>query len=671
MKPYYLTMLAAIIFAPGLFGQKSIPFKSGKIDAAELMINKCPIDSGADAYVIGDYGNVTFNYVQDEGFKTVLQRHIRIKILKKSAFGWADITIPLYFQGTNEEKIESLKGNTFNLEDGKVVVSELEKNAIFKEEVNENIRNLKFTLPNVKEGSILEFSYKLSSDFMNISDWYFQRTIPILKSQYQVEIPEYFKYKTFQSGYESIKSEFSNKSGYVVLTSKYRSGDMVTSTTFTNDKVEYQVNVSTFTTENVPAFHDEPYMKSRNNYITYMEFELQSVKMPGSLARDFTSDWDHINTELLKHEKFGSLLSQGGTSEIESLFSNLTSPPDKATAIFEYVRDNIQWNGYNRLFASKPVRKVLQDKSGNSADINLLLVNLLKKANLTAYPVILSTRDNGMVIMEYPVLQKLNYTIACVELDGKQVLLDATDKHCSFGFLPDKCLNDHGRIIDEAKTANIDLVSNQKYTHTVTAMLKLDKNGELTGNWNEMRKGYCAYKSRKDISLTKGMDEYIENIQKGNQGLTVNNYNLSNKDSLEQDLKLTMDISVSGKVETTGDLMIIHPMLFEQLEENPFKYEKRNFPVDFSYNYAKTYLFRVEIPEGYKIESLPKPANIALPENAARFSYLVEGNANYIQVMRKYNINQVIFLPADYVSLKEFYNQMVNKEAEVIVLKKI
>jgi hypothetical protein len=365
------------------------------------------------------------------------------------------------------------------------------------------------------------------------------------------------------------------------------------------------------------------------------------------------------------------LLTQGGTKEITDLFENIKNPTEKAQVLYNYVRKNIQWNGNNRLYSSKGIRKILDEKSGNSADINLLLVNLLKKAGLVAYPVILSTRDNGMIIMEFPVLQKLNYVLACVELDGKQVLLDATDKQCSFGFIPDKCLNDQGRIIDEVKSATIDLVSNQKYILNISAQVKLDQNGELTGNWSEMRKGYCAYKSRKEIEKTKGIEEYIENIKKANEGLTIQKYDLQNKDSLDKDLKLICDVTISGKSESTGDLLIVHPMLFEQLEENPFKYEKRNFPIDYNYGYANSYMLRLEIPQGYKIESVPKSTTVSLPDNAGKFSYLIDAKDNVVQIVRKYNINKVAFLPEEYTTLKEFYNQIVNKEGEVIVLKKI
>jgi hypothetical protein len=647
------------------------PFKLGKIELSELSVNKCPIDSGADAYIIGDYGRVTFNYSETFGFQTIFERHFRIKILKKSAFDWADITIPLYYSGTNKEEATNIKGNTFNLENGKIVVSELGKAAIFKEEVSEHNRRTKFTLPNVKEGSVIEVFYKITSDFYTIWDWNFQQTIPVLISQYQVEIPEYFNYKTFQNGYEKINTEYNSGSGNISWTEKERSEGTVTHTSFSSNRIDYQVNISKYSSENMPAFHDEPYMKSRVNYLTSMEFELKSIKWPNSLLKDYSSDWNHIATELLDNDNFGALIKQGGTKDISDKFAGIIQQESKAKAIYEYVQKNLKWNGSNRLYASKNIRSIIDDKSGNSTDINLLLINLLKKAGLKAYPVVLSTRNNGIIIMEYPVLQKLNYTIACVEIDGKRILLDATDKYCPFGFLPDKCINDKGRIIDENIKENIDLTTSQKYLLTIITTLKVNENGDLAGQWSEIRKGYCAYKTRNKLSSLKNEAEYFEDIQKENQGLTINNSVIENKDSLEKDLKITMDVTISGKAENTGDLMIINPMLFEQLEENPFKFETRKFPVDYSYGYSDTYIFKIDIPAGYNLESLPKATNLSMPDNMAKFTFNCESKNGYIQVMRKFTINQPIILPESYESLREFYTQMVSKEGESIVLKKI
>jgi hypothetical protein len=649
------------------------PFKLGKLEASAFSSNICPIDSAADAYILGDYGKTSYDYNDTKGFQTIFEKHIRIKICKKSAFDWANFGVSSYFASGSEEKVTDIKGFTFNMENDKVVVSKMEKSAIFKEEVNEHNRNIKFTLPNVKEGSVIEVYYRVISDFFSIRDWDFQHSIPVLSSRYQLEIPEYFNYKIFQNGYEAIMVNKTSRQTSLTINSKEVINNRMTyNTQFSQDKIDYQLNSSTYSAVNVKAFHDEPFMKSRKNYMSSLEVELQSIQFPNSMVKDYTSNWKQIISKLLDHENFGDLiLRQGGSGNVvDQIADKVKDPLQKATLLYEYVRDNIKWDGTNRLYASKSIRKILDEKSGNSADMNLLLIRLFKKSGLSAEPVVLSTRDNGIIVMGYPVLQKLNYVVAKLDINGKRYLLDATDKHCPFGLLPEKCLNGQGKTISELNQEEVDLTSAMKYSENILANLKLTENGELNGTWQESRRAYAANYYRKKIENAKGPEGFVKELQKNNNGLSITNAKIENYDSVQNDLKTTYDVSINSQVEATGNLFMIHPLLYEQMQQNPFKSEDRKFPVDFSYGFNKLIVISYQIPNGYQIETLPKPLTLSMPDNKASFIYRIDIKDNTIQLMRKFVINTTTFLPEEYKQLKEFYNQVVNKEAEIIVMKK-
>jgi hypothetical protein len=669
-----LLVVTFSFFFINLFSQ-SKAFKFGRVEQSDLTNMQCPIDSSAEAYVMGDYGSVKFEYIDyKDNFQSVFERHIRIKILKKTALHWADFIIGLHRSVSvgSEEKVD-IKAYTYNFENGEVVESKLEKSAIFKEEVNKSRINQRFTMPNVKEGSVIEVSYKIYSEFWIIRDWDFQRSIPTMISQYYVEIPEYYNYKSFQNGYESLKITSTTKpSSFTYSWNEEDRNGMKIQNSRHSAKIDYTSNVTNYLGENIKAFKDEPLMSSKKNYESSIEFELQSVQFPHSLLKTYTTNWASITKQLMEYDDFGDIIKkEGATNDIVKEATNgLTLPLDKAKAIYAFIRNKFKWDEQNRLYTSKSIRKTIDTKAGNSADINLLLIASLKNAGLKADPVVLSTRDNGMIIMSYPVLQKLNYVIALVEIDGNQYLLDATDKFSPFGFLPEKCLNGQGRIIRELIPGDIELTSDQKYNRIVNVNLKLNENGELSGNWMEVRKGYAAHNFRSEIAEAKSSDDYIQEKQK-EQGLTISKYEFENLDSLHKDVNIKYDIVLTGQVETTGNLMMIHPLLSEQMLKNRFTLEERKFPVDYSYLINKTFIAQYEIPEGYQVETLPKPISMALPDKNAQFTYNVGADGKKIQVMRKLAINKVVFLPADYLSLKEFYNQMVAKEAEVIVLKKI
>lgn len=59
-----------------------------------------------------------------------------------------------------------------------------------------------------------------------------------------------------------------------------------------------------------------------------------------------------------------------------------------------------------------------------------------------------------------------------------------------------------------------------------------------------------------------------------------------------------------------------------------------------------------------------------MPENAARYTYSVAQNGNIISLTSMFHINKSLFTQLEYPYLREFYNQVVAKQAEQIVLKK-
>lgn len=649
-------------------------FKFGRIDQAELASTRCPIDSTADAYVICDVGNTYFNYDDMKGyFIIVFEKYVRIKILKKPAFDYANMMIPLYKTSLAEEQVDGLRGNTYNLENGKMVISKLEKKATFKEEVNKNWDNLRFTMPNVKEGSVVEYTYKVQSEFSSIESWDFQRTIPVLFTQYTVSIPEYYNYKVFQNGYEAIKTVSETQSGSLTMQWKDRSNARVTSTSFESQTVNYNNNVTTYTGENLKGFRDEPYMKSKKNYISSIEFELESTHYPYSMVKLYSSDWKSITKDLMDDNEFGTVIKQNGAANdiVKKSTFGLTQPLDKAKAIYTSIRDQFKWNGSKRIWASKTIRKTIEDKSGNSADINLLLIAALRNAGIKANPVVLSTRDNGMIITAYPLVRKLNYVIAWVKIDSMKILLDATDKQSPFGFLPQRCLNGQGRILFDELSEDVDLTCNQNYFQNIVGNFVITENGDVNGTWNEIRKGYAAYNFRTDVADAKNKDDFVQSKQKETPGLSIEKYQFDNLDTLNKEINIKYDLSLTGHVESTGDLLMIHPLLSEQLKENLYKTDERKFPVDYSYGYKSNYVAFFEIPQGYQVETLPKPVIMSLPNKDITYTYNIAVNTNKVQVLRKIAINKIMFLPEEYANLKEFYNQMVAKEAEVIVLKKI
>ncbi len=169
--------------------------KIGKISKDELLMEVYEKDSSAEAVILFDIGNTSFDYNTEKGFQMIYERQVRIKILNKDGFDYANFSISLYHSNGNEEKLSSLKATTYNLEDGKIIKTKLKNSEVYNIEDTPNKTMKKFSLPAVREGSVIEVKYIIRSDFFyNLQKWKFQHSIPNMWSEYMVEVPEYFHY---------------------------------------------------------------------------------------------------------------------------------------------------------------------------------------------------------------------------------------------------------------------------------------------------------------------------------------------------------------------------------------------------------------------------------------------------------------------------------------------
>lgn len=661
MKRLIFYFLLLISFQFTIYSQ-SKDFKFGKIDISELTNMTCPIDSNAEAYVIADIGRMYYQYNDNSGFQLVFERKVRIKFIKNTSFEFATFRIPLYNWGTSENT-SSLKGFTYNLENGEVVKTKLTKESQFEEKITKWRKDIKVTFPNLKEGSVIDFQYSIYSDYIfNVRNWNFQKYIPTLYSEYTFEKPEYFVFKQFSTGFVPLKVENEQSTGTI----GFNNGNSY-------NTISYQIFVTKFSGSNIPAFREEKYISSPENYLSGVDLELQSIMMPRQPIKNYTKDWKSITEELLDDEDFGNQISKGGFIEDTalSLKGQLTDKKAIAQKIYSHIQARMKWDGGTRIFCNNSIKDAYKNSTGNVAEINLLLVAMLRKAGLNAYPVISSTRDNGMVLMLYPILSKFNYVVAGVEIDGKVTLLDATDPYINFGMTPYRCLNGQGYIIDKTVGRDINFSPQGNYNVITLNQLKLNSNGEFTGNIQKTYKAYAAAAKRNTVKSFKNNDEYLKKFQDEHQGLSVDSFEIKDLDSLAKPCLITYkNVTISNKADLTDSIISFNPMLYEQTDENPFKSKERKYPVDYGYGYDDNYIVQIEMPEGYKVDELPKPYSMSLPDNAGKFTYNISEANGKIQLARRFIISKTIFIENEYSQLKEFYKQMIEKEAQMIVLRK-
>ena len=669
----HLFKLILLLAIPVICNAQKPPVKFGDISIEDLKMTHYAKDSSAEAVILVDYGQSELVYDQSEGFQLQFERLTRIKILTKDGLDWADFTVPLYHDGGRDEKMSGLKAVTYNLENGKTIESKLKNDAVFKEKQDANWDNMKMTLPNAKAGSIVEITYKVRSDFwFNFQDWEFQSTIPTVWSEYRARIPEYFNFEKYMQGYIQLAAnENTTASNSINLLSKERSeGRGGVQTEFNQEKIDFQEARFRWAAKDVPAFKSEPFITTYRDYISKMNFELAYTKFPNSAIKNYMGTWEDINKRYAESSDFGGEVTGNGflKNKVEEITAGMKTPEEKIASICKYVKQNILWDGTSRKFLTTTIKKVLDEKKGNSAGINLLLASMLEKAGLSAYPVLSSTRDHGFLREEIPVSSQFNYVICAVKVADKFILLDATEKFLPVGVLPERCLNGKGFLVSKEGFQWLALQTPGKSRTIVNADVAMTESGELNGKLTIERTGYYALNERKKF-VDKGQEEYVKDFL-GSRTWDLAKSEFYNAKELSEPFKVLHQMKVSDHVTSAGDVLYMNPFLLMRMEANEFSLEKRDYPVNFGSPFERMYTCKIKIPDGFQVDELPQSKVFALPEAGGKFLYNVARLENVISITSIFQINRDIFTQVEYPNLREFYNLVVAKQAEQIVLKK-
>ena len=672
-KTFSSVLVVLLFFVVLKINAQKTPLKFGDVSHEELTLKEYEKEPDAPAVILCDFEIINIDYLAGN-FMVKYKRFRRVKIFRKEGYDWATFTIPLFKNKEDNlnETVLSLKGFTYNLVNGKIEKTKLDKSSIFIEKVSDKKSEMKFTMPDVKEGSIIEFSYTKNSDFLSeIDPWSFQEAIPVAYSELYFKVPEYFNYLHISSGYESFAVvDKSSEQRTVTFVSSQRNYMTGNPTSYRSGNVVFKVNVDHFVAKDLPSLKSENYVGNLNDYRQRIEFQLATTKF-GNNVKDFLGTWESIDKKMTEDaDHFGPNMTKKGFYKdiIDSINTKYSDPGEKALAITAYVSSKMKWNKDYDYMPDENIKKAFDEGTGSSADINALLISMLRAGGLEAEPVIISTRSNGQIHPIYPLLSKYNDLIAAVFIGDKIILLDATDRNVPPGVLPEDCLNGKGRCISEKHSIWVNLNPVENYSVTTVGNVSL-KDGKFNGGITKKSTGYAALDSRSKFK-SDGDDKFLEGVKKNNPGWNILDHSYISPDNTGLQFTEKYNLETDENIINSGDNIYFNPVITGALSENPFKNESRKFPVDFGEPIRQQYIITIGLPAGYTVEEIPKSLQYMMPDKSASFKYLAQKNDSTIQVLTSLVINKGLYLPDEYKNLREFFGMVVQKDKEQIVLKK-
>lgn len=648
------------------FNTNAQSLKLGKVTAAELEEKIYAADTTAAAAILYNKSRTFFSYDLKKGFSINTENIFRIKIYKKEGLKWANYKLPyrIGYEKLNDDRVEFSDGVTYNLENGNVVVTKLKSEGVFKTAINKYWKEATITMPNVKVGSIIEFKYTLKSEnIVEFPDFNFQYEIPVNYSECVTEIPGFFVYKAVTKGGVNISAESKVVNGSLSFASQY-------DYTRTESVTFAQVN-SKYIVKNIAALKEEPFVDNIQNYRVSIFHELEKTQFYQEPVKDYSKTWEGVAKTIYEDKDFGAELKerQYVDQDLAKILKNEASEIEKMEVIFKFVQNKMNWNNQKGYYTDKGVKQAYINGTGNTAEINFILMAMLNRAGIKAEPVIISTTENGIPV--YPSRTVFNYVLAAVEIEGKRILLDATNKQTAPNILPLYTLNWTGRLIRQDGTSEeINLNPAFLSKKTLTMMVSVDEKGKLSGKYRVNSTDYEAFTFREKYADVN-QQNYLEKVENDFSGMQISEYNVENNKDLSKPIIENFTFTADNQSEIIGDKLYLDPLLFFTPTKNPFVLENRDLPIYFGYPTQFKYNLNIVIPDGYVVETLPKPINLVTGENVGLFSFNISTTNNTIQVVINKEIKSVIVSAAFYDTLKVFYKQMIDKLNEKIVLKKI
>lgn len=651
--------------------------KFGEVSKSDFAILPSSKDKKADAIVLYDIGKSYFNERQnsfddsennsysvkesyvvasENPFEVYFERKTRIKIISAAGLKWTEIEIPFYQNASINEEISNIKANIYSVVDGKLKKQEVSSFDFNDEKTSKNWRVRKFKLPYAKIGSIIEYKYKIRSQYINnLRDWKFQWMIPVKYSEYKVAMIPFYEYSWILQGAKN----FSSRDTYMSKDAPRQYGvDNYT-------PLEFRDKVDKYVMKDIPAFADEVFTTSIDDYIIKIDFQLDVInQLNGSVIKVGTT-WPVFIKDLLKSKVFGKYVKR--SKKMASKLFDLDTLKKKTVkerynTIINYVKNNYIWNNYSDKYTSQTVKQFVADKKGNSAEINLFTIGLLEAVGIDASPVLISTRQHGLVRYDFPFRHYFNYVLVYANLDGENIITDATDHLNSNYRIPYNCINGKGLLIKKSK---LDFVSlSCSYASKISTKLKIDLPNNRADIEN-MSTEYDALKNRVQLGDNK---ELIGKKLFAN-GYSVVNSSISVENSKSATDPYVLKYSIDSEIDINNKEIVVSPFLNEMLDENPLKHRTRKNPVDMTYPQTRTYASRIIIPEGYKLKSLQP--NLKMDNELFSIDYKMTNEDNVVNIYFTYSFKYSRYSAKHYQKVKYYFSQIVLKGNKKVVLVKM
>jgi hypothetical protein len=447
-----------------------------------------------------------------------------------------------------------------------------------------------FNFPDVEEGAIgnLEVSWENKNPYL-LTPFYFERGIPVLKSEIKITFPKDMNIKYRLLGIDSAQ---------VTL------------------KVEksHRENSYTFTYNNCPSlrrYNDAP---GSSWFATHLVFYIESYKDENGMTVDYLSNLDDLYKLNYSYIKSVNAVTSTELKHIvDSLNAGARTAEEKAKNIYSWVQQHIKYVAFEQGmegFIPRDASLVCARRFGDCKDMSSILKIMMEYAGIQSYFTWIGTRDLAYNFSDLPLPLVSNHMICTIKLNGKYIFLDGTDPNCVFGF-PSWAIQDKEAMISinekEYKILRVPIVDKSENTETDSTWLELTATGirgkvtkYLTGYFSDNARGSLTYISQSNLK-----QDMKESFRRGSNKFQLDSIHISTPSNPDSTV-FRASFTLPDYAKKLGDEWYLNLNLFKFYTDEEIDYPKRKMPIEYNFKFVKKFVTLLKIPDGYQVESLPQ-----------------------------------------------------------------
>jgi len=650
-----LTLTLLLLFCSTFLISQDSPkeiIEFGNITEAEMHYSSCDFEPDAKAVILRDHGIIEFR--ESNNAYAVLMRHKLVKILDNSASDLGDVKI--YY--AKENLVRKIEAQSISPEGVKTPISKAD---IFYEKENEYVNSVRFAVSKLSAGSLLEFKYELEDiNYVTLPEWEFQSEYPTIESNLIICHYKYLNFASLTQGaIDAERKQFPNK--HFNFSKRGRNN---------NGATQYNV-------KNIPSIKEEKFVSNIENYRKKIRFQLLGSQFPNQGYEPFMSDWKNLSKEMLDNDDFGPRMNNKPSFGRALKALKATHPDimemaerERYKVIYNFVTENIECTDASGIFVERKLDKVFDAKVGDIDEINFMIIALAKQCDLEAYPALTSTHSHGKLFPDYPFYSQFNYAFVYVVLsNGNEILSDGSDHLLGYDVLPYHLYNDKAFIIkDKGEHMWKDIKSPTRISVTYLKG-SLDEEGTLDLEYHITPNNIEAEDWR--IAL-KDDEDYVKNyLHENHNDISITMVENKNVNNISEKLKIYAKCSFENSIDVSNDMIYFEPVISKFTDSNPFVAEERQMPIDFVLPFKEVYILNLDLPKNYTVESLPKSEVITLENKTASLTYGSSFENGMLTIRSIVEFKEAEYAASTYFEIKGMFEQIINKQSEMVVFKKI